>query len=168
MTDQPKKEKAAPDEPRELVAEWWIKLVDDRGARAELRRAKTLTEIALTPTFHTLYRRLGASNWRDPGRIALVAGVLAQVDTDNDRTKFAEQLAQSEHRDKAPMSGLRFRRLLQQDDADALFIAMRRAVLLLNKKANVRDLATGLYYWNSDRTRREWALAYYDKAPAES
>lgn len=168
MMDQKEAAQSRPEKSEELVAEWWKRIANDRGARAELRRAKTLMEVTLIPAFHDLYRRLGATRWRDPTRIALVAGILARVEIDNRASRFAEQLATTdERRTKAPMSGLRFRRLLQHDDADALFSAMGRAVRLVDKKANVRDLATSLYYWN-DRTRRDWAFAYYAKAPSES
>ena len=62
------------------------------------------------------------------------------------------------------VSELRFRRLLQERDIDRLYASLIRVLRMLNRKANPLRLAQDVYYWN-DRTRKEWAYAYFPRVP---
>lgn len=135
--------------PEEKVVKWWNGLA--AGNRAELRRAKSLTEILLTPAANDLRRRL-ESQWYNAEGIALIAGALAHVKADDE-----EQLSA---RLGSRMSESRFRRLLNFTDHDSLLRPMIRAIRLVEGKANIVDLARSLFWWN-DRTRRDWAYIYY-------
>ena len=60
------------------------------------------------------------------------------------------------------MSDLRFRRLFQADTLDERLTGFRRLVALVGRKLNVADIATGLWHWDDERTRRRWIYAYHD------
>ena len=110
-------------------------------------------------------------------RLALVAGVLSHVkeyrvgETEkNIQRSFAAQMAGNSSRGgegtKAVVSGLRFRRLIQIDDDEKLFQEMIRVVRLLGEEVDIVSLAHGIYWWN-ERTKKEWAFAYYENVPTE-
>lgn len=150
--------------PEAIVLEWWKELQERRGDRAELRRAHALSEIVFTPAYQRLWRRLQGSAWHYADGVALVVGVLAHVTVNDPGEKFAAQLAAPQHGDKPRYSGLRFRRLLQYQEKSELLEPMRRAVVQVDRHANVMDLADSLYGWN-DYVRRQWAFSYYGKNP---
>lgn len=160
-TDPPKME-------HEKVFAWWrtIQSPDNRGLRAELRRAKSLPEVALTDAFNRLRQRMGNTDWRNYEGLALVAVALAYVETDTggrDIESFAKQLAPHSRKggsDKGVLSELRFRRLIQHERHGELMEPMIRVLRMLNKRASVVGLATTLYYWN-EITRRRLAFAYF-------
>ena len=150
-----------------LVMAWWAGLEKNKGGRAELRRAKTLDQVFFSPAFHTLYRKLKPTKWHSKENIALIAGVLSHVTTHANARSFGEQMASSgKNGSKARVSGLRFRRLLQNKTAEDAYGPLIRIVRLLDKKADVSKLANNLYWWN-DRTKQEWAFSYYEKSPGE-
>jgi CRISPR system Cascade subunit CasB len=68
--------------------------------------------------------------------------------------------------DSAKVSGLRFRRLLKIQGREELYPAMVRIVAMLGGSINLLSLANSVYWWN-ERTRKDWAFAYYSKAPSE-
>ncbi len=165
MADKKEKQQNRPE--TVLVTEWWESLKVNKGGRAELRRAKNLDEVFFSPTFHLLYRKLSLTGWRTKEKIALMAGVLAHVETHAGGMFFAALMASSgKSGAKACVSGLRFRRLLQNKTSEDIYGPMIRIIRLLDKKANILDLAQSLYWWN-DKTRRDWAFAYYEKSPGE-
>jgi CRISPR system Cascade subunit CasB len=147
---------------------WWESLDDDRGGRAELRRARTAVEAAFCPAFQRLVRDLRVKP-EDAQRLALAAALLAWVRTN------AEQ---GEHRPSLPhlmaepgpggatgkVSGLRFRRLLQARDQQELFPLLLRVIHLIGDRAPVVALARDVYYWG-DHIRENWAYDYYSLAP---
>lgn len=154
------------------VAEWWVDLTREerRGQRAVLRRAKSLEEVVLAPAFHHLRHALAGSEHTSVTRIALVAGVLAHLD-ENDTVPVAARMAQPAPGTARPrVSELRFRRLLQAREPEELLRAMRRLLGLLGSsgraKASVDDLTESVYWW-SERTRRQWALDFYDSLPTQ-
>jgi len=167
MTEPQRKHPDRPD-PKAITLEWWREVAGDRGARAELRRAKTPTEVILTPAYHDLRCRLMTAGWHNDIALAVVAAVLAQVEIHDGSAPFASQLAAPPKRgaDKARVSGQRFRRLLQRQTAEELMGPLIRAIRLLSNAANVTDLAEGIHWWG-DRKRREWAFAYYARNSSE-
>ncbi|MDP2906151.1 MAG: type I-E CRISPR-associated protein Cse2/CasB [Candidatus Omnitrophota bacterium] len=146
-----------------LVWDWWEKLEKNRGGRAELRRAHTVTEVAFIEVYHRLYQQMEFS---DKEALALVAGICAHVKA-NGAGKFAEQMAKGDKPDDKPkVSELRFRRLLAITDCDELYHAMVRIVRLLGGEVNVCDLAKTVYWWN-ENTKKQLAYDYYTNVQAE-
>jgi CRISPR type I-E-associated protein CasB/Cse2 len=116
-------------------------------------------EAAAEPATLRLCRRLGADQ-RDLDRVALLAAVLAHV-----RTETFDVVARQigvQRDGTAVMSDLRFRRLLQADTLDERLTGFRRLVALAGRRLNVADIATGLWHWDDERTRRRWIYAYHN------
>ena len=152
--------------------EWWQTLTEQdgkrsgpnlRGDRAELRRAREAADVYANPSFHALLRRLGANATADDRlarAAAVLAAILARVERHQDGG-FARQAAAGE--DGPNLSELRFRRLLQKQTAEELQGDLGRALHVLDKTADVRDLARSILRWN-DETRRRWAFDYFQYA----
>jgi len=148
--------------PGEALQRWWNDLQGNNAARAELRRAKTLTDIMLLPVFHRACQRFkpffqNEENWEP--RLAAILGLLAHVRTITNE-KLASQMA---GKPKPVVSELRFRRLIQRDRKE-LYLAMIRILRMLNHKANIYDLANSIYYWG-DQVKRDWAFSYFPNTP---
>ena len=145
----------------EIVLAWWRGLGDDTGGRAALRRASDLTAVVMSPAYQRLYRRLRAAGWPDASwqndRLAAAAGLLAHVREADERSL---PLAMSQRDgDKPRVSALRFRRLLEAPDVDALFTGLRRTLPLLQHCADPLALASDVVNWG-DRVRKRWAYDY--------
>ena len=153
-----------------VVRRWWAGLEERRGDRAELRRARTPSAVAFLPAYHRLVLELRRAGIRvgekDAEKAAAIAGVLAHVERDDPSRSFAKQAA-SEHNGKARLSGLRFRRLLAVDDLGELQTSLVRTIRLLDSAGSVSNLAESIRWWN-DRTKKQWALDYYETAPNEA
>lgn len=148
------------DDSGKILLDWWKGLEEQRGDRAELRRAKNSLEVVFSPAYHKLYRRL---HLPDKEALALVAGLCAHVKETRFDAGIAEQMASG---DKASVSGLRFRRLLAIKDRDELYHAMIRVIRMLGGVVNVCDLAKAVYWWN-EKTKKQWACKYYAYAKEE-
>lgn len=151
-----------------LAASWWQALQPrpngsggDRAALARLRRCATAADAAMEEATLLLTRQLGL-DWRDLGRVAVAAAVLAHVRENVGGASAARQLGPGPA--GIVMSWLRFRRLLQAGTEDERIIAFRRAVALAGGRMNVPDLAGSLLDWNDGR-RRRWIMDYHN-APA--
>ncbi|MBN8438525.1 MAG: type I-E CRISPR-associated protein Cse2/CasB [Candidatus Accumulibacter sp.] len=143
-----------------VLFDWWKGLDEDRASRAVLRRASSPTEVALTPAYQRLCRRLGALNWteRQQDQFAVVVGVLVHIKT-NDARPPAEAMSQRIlAEDRPPVSELRFMRLLDAPDSEALFSGVRR-VLPLIRSVDVIALANDLMHWG-DAVKKKWAYGY--------
>ena len=172
-----------------VAAAWWREKVQgpdgktpppaDRIAMAELRRIQHPADALLLAGFHELRRRCGLTREGSVARLAVVASVLSHVREDAGEGRVAVQLAQPPHgKTSAPMSPLRFQRMLQvpevrplndarQDGGAGLHRAGVRLVRLLGRRTHVEDLAGSLYFWN-ESTRQRWAMAYYEHAASNS
>ena len=152
-----------------IAAEWWQLLQDDadwggRGAVARIRRARSVAELVCEPAVLNLVRRLPRSN---PGRVAIVAGVLAWVRENRSDASVASAIGRSEFSaSDAPVSESRFRRLLRAEGNAELLTSMRRIVRHAGGSLNIGDLARSLLYWN-DRTRERWSYDYYKVGPGD-
>ena len=159
----------------ELLMRWWVGLDDDRGGRAALRRAPDITAVVMLPAYLRLHQRLVAAGWptdesaahathtwRDD-RLAAAAGLLAHV-KQNTAQALPASMSQG---DKPCVSPLRFQRLLESPDIDALFAGLRRALPLMQNQADVLALATDVVNWG-DAVKKRWAYGYAwpDKAGA--
>jgi CRISPR system Cascade subunit CasB len=153
----------------DFLLRWWQGLEDDRGGRAALRRAPDITAVVMLPAYQRLHRRLAAAGWpaqtwRDD-RLAAAAGLLAHV-RQNAGPALPTAMSQRDG-DKPRVSPLRFTRLLESPDIDALFTGLRRTLPLLQDQADVLSLATDVVNWG-DAVKKRWAYAYDwpDKAGA--
>ena len=142
------------------LSEWWQGLEHDRGQRAELRRAKSVADVIMSPHFHFACRQFASifgreSRWQS--RMALIMGVLSHVkQIPPDGVGVAKQMARG---DKPVVHQLRFRRLLQYE-RDGLYVALIRVIRLLDGCANIHELANACFYWGYAEKKR-WAFAYF-------
>lgn len=160
-----------------LLVAWWQQLEHDKGERAALRRASSLTEVMLSPAFMRLLRALrnqgyaiGNSNIQ-LSKIAALAGLAARVKTPTG-VGLAESMGTPKPGGSSPaFSELRLRRILACDDIEELYTLLRRALALLGDQANLADLAATIWNWvplDDKRPydpRRRLAYDYYAAAP---
>ena len=148
----------------QALLKWWQELDNNRGDRAELRRAHDLTAIALTSAYQHLYRTLLSrgwpeenkpeNNWRNE-RLAAIAGLLAHVKSLNERS-LPVIMSEGE---RPPFSELRFRRLLESSSIDEVFSSVRRALPLVAYQTDVLELANDVLFWGDD-VKKRWAYTY--------
>lgn len=182
---------------RELVRDWWYALQPrgekdplprgifamlSRADRAELRRCQEPTQVLLQGAFIRLSAAFAAQqnglSWiaKDATALALVAGLVAWVKDDlNDQSSFARQLGETGEADRPLMSKLRFSRLQTATAEEEFYQLARRAIQLVDGKADVAQLAEELLAWVSefrgmqpdkpkDRIQVRWATAYFQAA----
>lgn len=150
--------------PREhqVLLDWWHKLEDNRGDRAALRRASSIDQVIFNPAFHRLWRGLKGTSWNRAERVALIAALAARVREHKPQRTFAAQLGTAPSgRDKAALTGLRFRRLLQSKEPYELLQGSTRAIAMCGNNVNLLNLAESIYWWG-DGVRKQWAFDYYD------
>ena len=135
-----------------IAADWWQSNQDRPGALARLRRCAGVIDVIREPAALDLIRRLPDEN---PDRVAIVAGLLACVRTDDDRP--VARCAQD-----AGWSQERFRRLMRTPltDPELFLRRFRRLVHFLKGKANVADLASSLLRWGG-KTHQRWIFDFH-------
>lgn len=143
------------------LRDWWQELEANRGEHAALRGCRDLREVYFTRGFRQLLTRLQPYGWDGEG-VAAVAAVASHVEREA-TGGFARQLAAARKGRSAgpPLSESRFRRLLQHASRGELYPALVRALYLLDNRADLLDLADGVYRWD-EPTRKRWALDYYE------
>jgi len=158
-----------------VLRAWWQALEHDKGERAVLRRAGSLTEVMLSPAFHRLLRELrqagcGIAGARYP-KLAAIAGLAARVKAESSGS-LANRMGQPKAGGNAPVvAELRMRNLLACDDLETLYTLLRRALALLENRANLADLAAIVWHWSpmdekrANDPRRQMAYDYYAAAP---
>lgn len=140
---------------------WWKGLENNKGDRAELRRAHDLTAVALTGAYQRFYRQMIIAGWPEDAepwkneRLAAIAGLLAQVKIEDARM-LPQIMSEGE---RPPFSELRFRRLLESPTVDDVFISLRRTLPIIGHHANIHQLANALLFWG-DKVKKEWAYSY--------
>lgn len=163
-----------------LLGGWWQQLESDKGERAALRRAASLTEVMLSPAFMRLLRTLRnqgyavGNNDVPLSKIAAIAGLAARVKAPAD-AGLATRMGTPQPGGSMPaFSELRLRRILACDDIEELYTLVRRALALLGDQANLADLAATVWNWAplDDKRpydpRRRLAYDYYAVAPIKS
>lgn len=158
---------------------WWNSLKNNRGWRAELRRAESPADVLLCQGFRFLYYEM-AGHWTKEKNImglAAVAGVLAHVDYSDDRSFPVSCASSADGGSKPVMSELRFSQLQKCRSLDELYMRMIRAVRLLGKKANPVSIADSILHWNKEVFNEElesdprkrimvcWGLDYFQNLP---
>ena len=158
-----------------VLRTWWQGLEHDKGERAALRRAGTLTEVMLSPAFHRLLRELrkagyGVAEARYP-KLAAIAGLAARIKAETSGS-LANRMGSPKPGGNAPaVAELRMRNVLACDDLETLYTLLRRALSLLDNLVNLADLAAVVWHWSPmdekrpNDPRRQMAYDYYAAAP---
>jgi len=155
-----------------VLADWWQGLAQDRGGRAELRRARSPDDLVLIPTTIELFTRLrktpvATHKWWEP-RIPPIAGLAAHLAPDAKALILGDPAAgalpkamarASEGGGRPQVSELRFRRLLRLSRGD-LYRPMVRILAQLDGRANLFELAETIFWWGPG-TKKSWAFAYF-------
>ena len=140
---------------------WWKSLEFASGDRASLRRARSLSELALISSFHRLRRDLGVTGDRQIEALAAAAVVLSNIrrHVPAKNGGFGGQL-------RGRLSDLRLRALLDADDPEEVMRRLPRAIALMDSAADVvaaARIAFGLSLESlRDRTRLRIAQDFYD------
>lgn len=163
-----------------LLHTWWLELEDDKGERAFLRRAESLTQVMLSPAFVELLRTLRQQGYvigaqsLPLARIAAVAGLAVRIKA-LAQEDLATRMGTAKAGGKTPtISELRLRRILACDDIEELYTLLRRALSILDDKANLADLAATVWNWKQLDAkhpydpRRRLAYDYYSAIPSKS
>ncbi|EPX84370.1 CRISPR type I-E/ protein CasB/Cse2 [Rubellimicrobium thermophilum DSM 16684] len=148
------------------AAAWWRERLANResgaarGLAARLRRSDALAALA-EPAVQDLARSLGLGA-AQAGALVRLVQVLAEIRED-DRDTLARRLGGAE----PLMSHLRFQRLLRAEGEEA-GTAIRRAVVMADRRCNVRSLAADLLVWDhpewGEAARRRWIFDYFAAA----
>ena len=158
------------------LEKWWKWLDQNRGDRAQLRRANSPDDILLSPPFFHFLQQM-PDKWSNGNDIplsdaAMVAAVLAHVRSISD-TPFAKALATHREGGSTPiMSELRFQQLQKSQYPDEFFRRLCRAIAMLKGKASITDLAESVLLWLREhrtsparkperRLAVRWATDYY-------
>lgn len=147
----------------ERVAAWWRERLANRdsgaarGLAARLRRADALAALA-EPQVQALARGLGLGEKQADTLLRLV-WALAEL-RENDAHSLARRLGGPE----PLMSHLRFQRLMRAQDEE-FTTALRRAIVMADRRCNVARLAADLLVWNhpewGEAARRRWIFDYF-------
>ncbi len=148
-----------------VLKRWQKSLEHNRGARAELRRAKSPLDVYVSTAFRRgLVPLLGKDfelSEDELQSLALPVGVLAHARTLAKDIPFATLLAMTDKGSES-MRDVRFRKLLSvgDDDHTGLYKMLIRLLKLADGKASLDGLVYGSMFWN-EKTRYQWAEAYY-------
>jgi len=152
-----------------VLRTWWEGLEDNKGGRAELRRCYKTSEVLFVPAYHELFIKLRQHGSLSRECLPAVAGLLAHVKTFAAGKNLAQQMVSPKAGGSQPsLSEIRFRRLLQCQSQEELFPELRRALYLLDGAVNIYSLAKSVYYWKDEKTRQDWAYAYYGALQGQS
>ncbi len=136
-----------------------------KADRAVLRRAHDLQAVVESSAYQRLYKKMADAHEGDPWRpfqqerIALLVALLVHV-VGSAKDSLPAVMGRSGASDKAAVSELRFRRILESPDMDSLFYGLRRVLPLVSAPANVPELMDDVFGWG-DSVKRRWAYAYY-------
>lgn len=149
--------------PGQIILGWWSHNIGDRDSSqaralaARLRRAG-LVETLGEAEVHGLAKSLQITE-AEP--LVRLVQVLAEV-----RDHVAQTLAQRLGGETPALSTLRFQRLMRVENDD-LPAALRRAVVIADRKCNVAALGQDVMHW-SDKTRSRWCFHYYGAAAPDA
>jgi CRISPR system Cascade subunit CasB len=136
-----------------------------KADKAVLRRAHDLQTVMESAAYQRVYQRMAKVNqgaaWRphQQERVATLVALLAHLKNISD-TPLPVVMGRAKRGEKSAVSELRFRRILEAPDMDALFSGLRRALPLIDAEANASRLIDDIFGWG-DFVKRQWAYAYY-------
>jgi len=153
-----------------ILRDWWQSLENNKGERAVLKRAESLTEVVFNPAYHRLLgtlRNAGyvVSELRYP-KLAAISGLASRLKEDIPGS-LGSQMGTG---DKPTVSELRIRRVLASDDLEELFMLLRRALGMLGGNASLSALAATIWHWEPIAekhpydSRKQIAYDYYAAA----
>ncbi len=162
----------------DAAQKWWRTLVPmeidgktlpgDRATLARLRRCSSPAEAAIEPATAKLFKALGFNTRNDAhlGRAAILAAVLAHVRKDGgSKIALAIGAPPQGKPEDALLKPNRFRTLMAARTDDEIMTSFRRVVALLDRAANVRDLAKLILSWTDDeagdKARTRFAFEYH-------
>lgn len=148
----------------EALVAWHADLRKDKGLRAALRRVRHPDDCAFIPGFHDLRRDLKAHGHIDPETLAVAAALVAHVKEHRPGVPLPARL-RGDRDERAPLSDLRLRRLLVEEDPAELLRFLRRAVHILDASVDLPDMAERVRRLCTpvlhDAAARDFAYAYY-------
>lgn len=149
--------------PGQIILGWWSRELGNRdsgaarGLAARLRRAGPIDALAEC----AVQDLASALAFRDGVRLSRLVRLLAEV-REHSGTRLARRLG----RPDPVLSSLRFQRLLRASD-DELLDALRRAIVMADRKCSVAALGTDLLHWN-DQTKTRWCFDYFGAEAPEA
>lgn len=156
-----------------ILRNWWQELKNNKGEKAALKRADSLTEVVFCPAYHRFLRTLRNEGYSVSesrySKLAAIAGLSARIKQDIPGA-FGAQMGALKPGDKPILSELRVRRVLACDDLEELYMLLRRALGILGGNASLSGLASTIWQWESLSekrpydSRRQMAYDYYAAA----
>jgi len=155
-----------PDSPEGQCIQRWLTYLDehDRGGRAELRRASSVLSAAMCQATHRLHRQLdticqGDISDKQRDRLAMACALMAHIKQPG-RLPLPQAMSErTPGADRNPVSELRFRRLLDAHDDEALLSGLRRVLPLIDGHVCPVLLTRDVVFWG-DTVKRAWAYDY--------
>ena len=149
--------------------EWHGEILDAKGERAELRRCGDPRDAVFCRAYHRLKRKVRALPEGEQlygESLCVLAYLGVQIQKHLGKTSLPAAMA-NDGNQHTRVSPLRFRRLLEARDRWEFCDRMMRVLPLLDREANMAELAKTVRFWN-ENSRRQWAETYYDKLPAKA
>ena len=152
-----------------ICYKWWRGLTDknigrSRSELARLKRAGGEVDTLSIRAVHDLNHQLAAAGYdlrRRPERLVLITSTLAHV-KEHTGMRLAQRLGAGEPK---ALSEIRFDRLIRTQNPAELVTQLRRALPVVEQRANVARLAQDLCYWG-DTARAAWCFDYYGASHA--
>lgn len=150
---------------RRAIGDWHSAVRDDRGLRAELRRAQSIDEVPLAALANLATRTLGRVGddqraLRRTEQLARVALVVGEIDHDTEHG-----LGRAFRSGRRPPSEERLRLLLDTPEIDLFVRLLRGALIQVERRAPLAATASLVLDWHHPiaraRARRQLALDYY-------
>lgn len=155
-----------PDSAEGQAIRCWLSYLDehDKGGRAELRRASSVLSAAMCQATHRLHRQLdticqGDMSEIQRDRLAMACALMAHIKKPGALPLPQAMSERKQGSDRIPVSELRFRRLLDAHDDEALLSGLRRVLPLIDGLVCPVLLARDVVFWG-DRVKRTWAYDY--------
>jgi CRISPR system Cascade subunit CasB len=152
---------------------WWQRINDDkaegwvRADRASLKHAHNVLALTCTPAYQRVYQGMVAA--RGGVAAGLPAGPhrgLGGAGGPCEKGQSPEPLSlpkamsyRPEGVDRNPVSELRFLRLLDAPDIEALYLGLRRCLPLVSSAIDIYAMADDLFEWG-DGVKKRWAYDY--------
>jgi CRISPR system Cascade subunit CasB len=162
-----------PDGARGVLAQWWHGMNSDNAsgqARADsavLRRASNLTAVACTSAYQRVYADMWAAcaatdRWPafKQERIAALVALAAHINKTNASLSLPQAMGpRGDGSERNPVNELRFLRLLDAPDIEALFTGLRRVLPLIKSSVDPFSMADDVFAWG-DSVKKDWAYNY--------
>lgn len=154
-----------------ILRKWWQALENNKGDRAALKRADSLSEVVFCPAYYRLLGALRKEGYSVTGevrlqKLAAIVGLAARIKEDL-HGEVGKQFGAFNQGDKPVVSELRMRRILACDDLEDLYVLLRRALGILGGRASLSGIAATIWQWEpiAEKSpfdyRKQLAYDYY-------